>query len=279
MDDGDRRDSDDDSHPLASPPREHVHGGLAQEKPQDNEPRTSRAPDSTTDWIQTFLAGAILFAGIAQIFVSCQQHNAMSESNAVAARAADAAKSAADTAAAQLEISERPWVSATFTIREPLTFDANGRGGMWIAVTLKNGGGSVALNVRTRMRLYAGITNRIHAEQAALCDPMRTAPRLIPETALFPGGEAEFHEGIDVAPEDIAEAKSRMPRMGNLVDFTILSCIDYQSPLGPKHFQTRYVFGLGRAHESGKAIIGFLKPEGTLSDVGLVHWIEGNSAD
>jgi len=41
-------------------------------------------------------------------------------------RAAIAAKSAADTAASQLELVERPWVDATITLDGPLTFNVNG---------------------------------------------------------------------------------------------------------------------------------------------------------
>jgi hypothetical protein len=41
-------------------------------------------------------------------------------------KAADAAKSAADTAASELELTHRPWVYTDIEITKPLTFDSSG---------------------------------------------------------------------------------------------------------------------------------------------------------
>ena len=59
-------------------------------------------------------------------------------------RAADAAKSAAETAARQLELSERPWVQAQISIAGPFNFNVNGAN-LHLRFQLLNTGHSPAL--------------------------------------------------------------------------------------------------------------------------------------
>jgi hypothetical protein len=64
-------------------------------------------------------------------------------------KSADAAKSAADTAASQLELAERPWVDANITVNGSISFNENGAN-VPIKIALKNSGPSPALSVHVR---------------------------------------------------------------------------------------------------------------------------------
>src|ERR1035438_1237169 len=66
-------------------------------------------------------------------------------------KAADAAKSAADTAAKQFETSERPWVDADIRLDGPLSFNVNGAN-LPLVFQLLNSGHSAALAVQIAVR-------------------------------------------------------------------------------------------------------------------------------
>jgi hypothetical protein len=70
-------------------------------------------------------------------------------------KAAEAAKSSADTAAAQLELSERPWVYTDVEIKGPLSFDSKGAH-LQIQLTSRNDGITPAVGVSSRAELYSG---------------------------------------------------------------------------------------------------------------------------
>jgi hypothetical protein len=81
------------------------------------------------------LGGVLYYAYWAQIQATASKN------------AADAAESAAKTAANQLEVSERPWVLATHEIYEALTFRPNGYATLILNQTLENSGQSTAVNI------------------------------------------------------------------------------------------------------------------------------------
>lgn len=115
-------------------------------------------------------------------------------------KAANAAKTSADTAATQLELSERPWVTVSITLEEPphshspspsLTFNADGTASLNAFIVVKNIGHSIARNVSIRPQMYPPIFERILTEptekQKAWCDKVRTEvpiERFLP--SLFP---------------------------------------------------------------------------------------------
>src|SRR5712691_1275469 len=114
----------------------------------------------------------------------------------IAARAAKATEDAINVSAKQLELSERPWVSAQIKVYKPLTIDEKG-GHIGITVVLKNTGNSVALDVRfagdviTVLNLDQGYQGAIAAGYAGLCERLRKRaegePRSFSGSILFPG--------------------------------------------------------------------------------------------
>jgi hypothetical protein len=105
-----------------------------------------------------------------------------------------AAKSAADTAAANLVLGQRPWVKIKPRIVQPLTFNVPAWKGkvasMKIEETLENVGQTVAVNVFPWDDAIPidpdGSLNTARARQSQWCDANRTQIQALTGYALFP---------------------------------------------------------------------------------------------
>jgi len=198
-----------------------------------------------------------------------------------AGKQANAAKSAADTAARSLELSERPWVSIdnkSLFITKPLTFNSNSAS-MYIGYSWKNTGHSPAMHIHSKNKLIVlSMTRLPEAEaaerQAALCDPLRKIPRWFLEITIFPDDTFPFNEGLGLDQGEIAAGlKSRESGPAahpGYISLALVGCIDYQFSFAPEHHQTRYAFWVGITGPPGlwKAD---LKPDGVQPDVKLIY--------
>ena len=152
---------------------------------------------------------------------------------------ADAAKSAADTAAAEL----RPWVSGGFVLEAPLSISYDGTTAVaYIGLTLNNTGHSPALNVRQRSVLFEAPSDVSYPVAAAFIQKMimttcqRAKDDPFETTAIFPGSPQKLlycFATIDLTPY-------RRLKGENSIMLNVLTCIDYQFPNSTKHHQAVY---------------------------------------
>jgi hypothetical protein len=93
-----------------------------EERREKRRGRNSRLPffaNVRRDWLTIFFSAVTLVVvGAYTYYAKGQWHEMI--------RAANAAKSAAETARLQLELSERPWVHAQISLSGPFTFTING---------------------------------------------------------------------------------------------------------------------------------------------------------
>jgi hypothetical protein len=86
---------------------------------KDNSPTTTESRPDQQPWWQKWLEGCAWLAVIAYALFSYLQLDQMIKTS-------NAAKSAAKTAADQLELTERPWIDADIKMRDALIYTVNG---------------------------------------------------------------------------------------------------------------------------------------------------------
>jgi hypothetical protein len=135
--------------------------------------------------------------------------------------AADAAKSAADTAASQLELEQRPWVDTTIAIDGPVTWNVNGMN-VAVKITAMNTGHSPALGVFSSPLLLIGARGGMNAStfrSQACKDAEGGTIRLGP--ALFPARSIEGQYSFRVSNDDIEQGKAEREfpgsKFGNVI--------------------------------------------------------------
>ena len=218
-------------------------------------PQPAEAPnDNTAPWRKRLEIGAFAVA-VGLLMVNIYQ--AFSTQTA-----AEAAKSAADTAAAQLELSERPWVTVNMTITQPkkqrytgfaapsLTFNADGTASFNAFVILKNIGHSVAKAIYVRPQMYPPVFERILTEpmvkQKEWCDKVRgETPDEKQLPSLFPDEVdiESFSFGMSRSDIEVAKTSGVFGRFHALTP-VILGCINYKSSLSNVVHQTPVLYRL-----------------------------------
>jgi len=206
--------------------------------------------------------------------------------------AADAAASAAATAARQLELSERPWVSAKVAMVKPLTFTSRG-GDLGLSILFVSTGHSVATDTLVRAKLVPGELERLYSgKEAEWCRTLehrelygkgiiRTVGNL-GGSVLFPGDQGQQEETANITAEEITTALKATPLPGRIM-LMLLVCIDYRFTFSTEHHHTWYVFLLGTPVAPEVPAVStwmvYFVPEGTPQGVTLVPWLSGNVAD
>jgi hypothetical protein len=174
-------------------------------------------------------------------------------------KSANAAKSAADVAAKQLEMAERPWIEAgDFQIVSPLAIEQNGEGArLTIRFTPHNIGHSPAVLVNPEVRLspsYIGIPDprqaRRDACRAAITGSQIQHNKDFMET-WFPGELPPRDFGLVLSRKDIEDAMQARfqwhpPAPADHIELQIAVCIAYQSSFADTQYHTGYVLDLER---------------------------------
>jgi hypothetical protein len=164
-------------------------------------------------------------------------------------KSAGAAKSAAETAQKQLEISDRPWMKDLVKADSALTFDNKGNANLTIIGSAKNIGHSVATGVTMNAQWIALPMDEYFTEptkrQTEFCDKIAKT-QLDPMkwgAAVFPDDHADTRMTLSISRKDIDA--SRVPFKGqpgkNFGSF-IVGCIDYQYSSSTQRHQTRFVY-------------------------------------
>jgi hypothetical protein len=172
-------------------------------------------------------------------------------------KAADAAKSAADTAATQLELSERPWVTVEITLKEPphahspspgLTFNSDGTASLNVFVVIRNIGHSIAKSIYVRPQMYPPVFDRILTEpvsrQKSWCDKVRTEITVEGQLiSLFPGEEDTVNYTLGMGRDDIQAARgSEAFFKTNEIIPIVYGCVNYKSSISSGIHQTPFIY-------------------------------------
>jgi hypothetical protein len=160
-------------------------------------------------------------------------------------KAAEAAKSAAETAASQLELTDRPWVTIDASITAPLTYDGKT---VQIAFSFipKNIGHSPAQNVSIVPKLIpAFMGDDVREEQKRVCDGAAQINNGFPAYVLFPEEPYSQPIGLDLPIETINLHWGKLPpgmEAPGIIPIAIIGCVDYTYTTSPKHHQTGFAF-------------------------------------
>ncbi len=219
--------------------------------------------------------------------------------------AANAAKSAADTAHDALVLGQRPWIKIKHRIVKPLNFEFVGAAGpaatMTVEDTIENVGNGVALNVvswEDVIPLDSNMaTTSARNRQDQWCDANKRfdpkSPTQLNGYSLFPKDPLIQDSGIGPLMSTVRKAvenntanmsflhKGSDPNpLAGKVAFAMVGCIVYRSPLDPdgtRPYMTGFLYHLGEPDESG-GIQPFVIPKGTAEKLRLVKFPDGDFA-
>jgi hypothetical protein len=244
-------------------------------------------------WIETGgVIAAIILAALT--YLTLQEIRRQTPS---ARKSADAAKSASDTAATSLKVSNRPWVKITHRIVKPLTFGFIGAAGpaatMTVEDTLENVGPTVALNVLSwedvipndyedtpsHFRIPSNRSANTRRDEWCGANRNSEQSRTV-GNILFPRTPVSQLSGMGSLMSKIQAAMQRSPIKGK-VSFVMVGCVCYRSsfedPKQPNH-QTRFIYELGIPQSWG-GWMPFIIPSGMASNLRLIADFQTFTAD
>ncbi len=201
--------------------------------------KTTCRPDQTPWWKTAFEVMAVL-AGLGLLYWNIRQTQATEI-------AASAAISAAKTAASQLELSDRPWVTVDVFITSPLTYGTNGVQ-LNFSFVPKNIGHSPAQNVLIIPRLVpVSMGDDIRGIQKEICDSAPETNIAFPKYVLFPDEPFSEPFGLDMSTEALTAHWGKRPPGKGLPDpipIGIVGCADYTYETSSKRHQTGFAFDI-----------------------------------
>jgi hypothetical protein len=217
--------------------------------------------------------------------------------------ATEAASSSAQTAKLQLELSQRPWVLASYEIdkEHPLTVLDNGSVTIEFKESLENSGGSAAIDVGSWVDIVPIGPNSSRdaatKRQAQYCDGRRTwnsNKGNVTGFVLFPKHERTITQGTGLVATDLTKAVDTLGDPYKRIGFYIVGCVWYRTLFEPSEapfHQTRFAYLLAKpvgAQEVTSAILQsgipigaqpMVEPKGTPEGLDLNNEEWGNSAD
>lgn len=253
------------SDPSAKPPG-HPNQGNTERPPSPFEQSSLR--------LQRVLIGVTALYTFFSLLLWCSTRSSVD----IARQAADSTKRSVEVAEKNFIASSRPWMKAKVSIVEPLAFTPNAPGKIRLRVVLENVGHSVALGVMSRSRVFAYTPGRIATAKAEWCDTLKDRSKSIEGAMVFPRDRLTVDEHTDITAEEISRGLAEKAIPGRIAMF-LLTCIDYRFSFSEEHHQTHLVFFLGAPGGDGGAFMGYFSPEGTLSQLSLIPWLEGAYAD
>ncbi len=192
-------------------------------------------------------------------------------------RSTDMTKQSIDLSRQQFELAERPWLSATTSAVEPLTFDdATGIGSIGIKTVLTNTGRSTAVNVRVADYLIGDLIAPLNVVviQERLCAQLQTDDML--GYTVFPGTSEEIVTRVLMPRDEVQAASKRLEaaagseavaeRWRGRIIPSLVTCIKYRSSLSAwsEYHQTRYLFTIGDATEDLSQVGAIVYPRGVV---------------
>jgi hypothetical protein len=220
-----------------------------------------RAPKSNTA-VLAFLTLLLAVAGLSQAVIYELQLTPLRKS--------------ADTAAKELEVSERPWLSIeNVTLDSPLIFDENGVE-ITIRFNIKNSGKTPAIRSFWMGWMFPQdlLMSNTLSERKQNCRGILYQSSAVHDSQLaetwFPGTSAPVSEKVRIIPSAIAKAMDvskemfshipgRLPDYANGIYPVWAFCIAYRSSLSDVQYHTAYLFQIFR--KDGKPIFPIPKGE------------------
>jgi hypothetical protein len=193
---------------------------------------------------------------------------------------AGAAQSAADTAAKQLEMTDRPWVAIDVAITSPLTYNDQGAQ-MSFSFIPKNIGHSPAQNVLIIPELIpVFMGDDVHEIQKKICDGAPQVNSAFPKYVLFPGEPFSEPFGLSMSAESVIAHWGKLPpgmKQPDPIPIALVGCVDYTYETSPRHHQTG--FALDVDLKNGGLPLRSLSPIAPSSLILRQHVIGGHFAN
>jgi hypothetical protein len=152
----------------------------------------------------------------------------------------------------QMEVANRPWLSAEVQILSPLLFDKNGDGRMTVSYVIENSGHSPAMKVFDRIRFIPAGLKRDQTEGGKSFDPILEIDRICAEIdegarnpittgyTMFPNKPSNRIQTLELHAQDIKEAISYM-KIDQIVPM-IVGCVDYGFSFEKGRHQSQFGF-------------------------------------
>jgi hypothetical protein len=191
---------------------------------------------------QFFFEILIFIVTVRIAWIYADQLAAMVTANSINKQAADAATNAANTASAELELAQRPWIDFDFRIIGGLHQEADGIT-LKVNFSLKNIGHSPALDVFPEAIGFVAYKGHMdeNATQEDLCKRMAAAKgfdHLIPQ--IFPDRPPIVQPVIVTFNQSDVDAA----KPGGFFQPVVLGCIDYHSSFSDKHLQAPFIYDI-----------------------------------
>jgi hypothetical protein len=179
-------------------------------------------------------------------------------------KSASAAKSAAETSANQLELTERPWVDASITIDGPFSFGMSGDSvvgaGIPLKILLRNTGNSPALGVFSMPILTFAKGDDILIRRDEICEgATKLAINQHWGITLFPKAAFEERKGAGGGNNEVG--KGKVWRFGSgfgtkeMQPPSVIVCIAYRPTFNKTSvYHTAYIFDLLRLDSTNTPI-------------------------
>lgn len=149
-------------------------------------------------------------------------------------KSADAAKSAADTVAAQVELADRPWVAADIYFSGPFDFNVNGAN-VRLSLNLLNTGHSPALNTQVEGLpvdvnfIGNGGRDASHFREQVCQDATEYVKRFSTGIALFPNRPATKGWTLTFNAADLARDHGKGSQAPDVIIWpSVVICIGYK---------------------------------------------------
>ena len=226
----------------------HVEGKVEVHLPpniQDHKAAADKKRD-TRETIKQWVEGITLFFVILVAGISMLQAHYAKISSDAATTAANAAASQAVTSSTQLELSERPWVSATPAIVSPLYFNVNGVN-LAISFHLHNTGLLPAVGAFPYAKFYPaigpGTNNFREAAKAQISETCKLAENVpkVGDDNLFPLGDSTKQIRINKPAADLT---INDPTHDLLIKIAV--CVAYRTSFNDKVYSTGQIYILTR---------------------------------
>jgi hypothetical protein len=256
-------------------------------------------------WVEVAQIGSNVVLAVVGIIALCIYSGQLSEmrkSSKAAQDAANASKSAADTAHDSLVLANRPWIKIKHRIVKPLNFDFVGAAGpaaiMSVEDTIENVGNSVALDVVSWEDVIPVdpdfSTTSARKRRDEWCNANKrfdpASSTTLNGTIMFPhdpfvqvSGMGPLRSTVNKAVEGNMDPLKKFVR-GNgpntllgKVQFVMVGCVVYRSsfePDGTRLHTTGFLYHLAEPYPGG-AVQGFISPHGTADRLQLIAFPDG----
>jgi hypothetical protein len=178
-------------------------------------------------------------------------------------KTAKAAKETADTTAKQLELAERPWMTAKI-IGGEFDFQEDGSASFKAAIVMKNIGRSPAIAIDNGFSVILPKREALFTEplakQKELCDALRKRQAKPIETTgisiLFPNEETSPLGFSTSIPKEWIDQAALPPTATDphrvIFAGILVGCVDYQFTFTGNHHQTGYIYEISRREPTAR---------------------------